>query len=382
MTLPVALPDKASFEIAGTHLNAAYTHPMLRRSARAVRGYLDARLANGVVDAATMMADRIHAKAAFARLINADADEIAWVPSTMAGENFVVSALGLREGGGRVVSDVFHFEPSLYLYGDLARRGLSLEIVPARGHRIALDDVAAAITPGTRLVAVSLVSALNGFQHDLAALCAIAHERGALVYADIVQAAGAVPIDVRASGVDFCACATYKWLLGDFGAAFLYVRRDRLEHLQRAQHGYRQLADWATHFMPHDAPGRNPVTWLERGDAASLFEVGTLGNAAVAALRPGLDYLDALGIERIQAHRRPLMARLHEGLAARGFQPLTDPESDSPIASFALEGAADRHAARVAAAGVNVQFYPHRLRVSPSVHNDLDDIERLLAALA
>ena len=69
----------------------------------------------------------------------------------------------------------------------------------------------------TKLVAVSLVSMINGFQHDLKALCDIAHSRGALVYADIIQGAGAVPIDVHAWGVDFCACATYKWLMGDFG---------------------------------------------------------------------------------------------------------------------------------------------------------------------
>ena len=57
----------------------------------------------------------------------------------------------------------------------------------------------------------------NGFQHDLKAVCELAHAHGAYVYADIVQSAGAMPIDVRASGVDFCACSSFKWLMADFG---------------------------------------------------------------------------------------------------------------------------------------------------------------------
>ncbi|MEJ0057504.1 MAG: aminotransferase class V-fold PLP-dependent enzyme [Bacteroidota bacterium] len=100
------------------------------------------------------------------------------------------------------------------MYGQLAKQGLDVHVVRDRDNKINLKDLDAAITPGTTLVALSLVSTVNGFQHDLKAICDIAHSRGALVYADIIQAAGAVPIDVRATGVDFCACASYKWLMG------------------------------------------------------------------------------------------------------------------------------------------------------------------------
>lgn len=92
-----------------------------------------------------------------------------------------------------------------------------MRFVKPREGRIELADLDRAIDRNTRLVAVSLVSYLNGFQHDLKALCDLAHSRGALVYAALIQAAGAVPIDVRASQIDFCACGSYKSLMADMG---------------------------------------------------------------------------------------------------------------------------------------------------------------------
>ncbi len=380
------LPDRDSFDVAGTYLNAAHMHPITRRSAGAIRDYVDVRALNGRRDPAAMMDDRQQSKELFAKLINCSVEELAWIPSTMAGENFVVAALGLTAAGSnggarRVVTDALHFEGSLYMYGELAARGLPVTVVEAKNHAIEIDDLAAAIVPGTRLVAVSLVSASNGFQHDLEAICKIAHERGAMVYADIIQAAGAVPIDVRATGVDFCACASYKWLMGDFGAGFLYVRADRLRSLDRPQYGYRQLSSYISHRFPHDTPGASPVSWLQRSDAGGHFEVGTLGNAAVATLRHGLEFISSKGVEQIELHRQPLLALLHAELPRLGFEPLTKPDSRSPIVAFAYKDARSRLAGRLHDAGVNLQLYADRIRVSPSVYNDVDDIERLIAAL-
>ena len=62
---------------------------------------------------------------------------------------------------------------------------------------------------------------INGFTHDVAWLASLAHAHGARLYVDAVQAAGCVPIDVRATGIDFLASASYKWLMGDFGLGFV-----------------------------------------------------------------------------------------------------------------------------------------------------------------
>ena len=375
------LPHRERFAQQGVYLDSAYTHPMSIASAEAMKSYAEARMLGGAATLGRMMADRAAALALFARLVSCDEDELAWIPSTMAGENLVAHGLRLAEEGAHIVTDAAHFEGSLYLYRQLQARGAEVTVLPLIDNGISIDQFEQAIRPGTRLVALSLVSALNGFEHDLRAVCDLAHARGALVYADIIQAAGALPIDLHASGVDFCACSTYKWLMGDFGIGLFYARRDRLDALRPSQFGYRQMAAFRTHHLPFEAPGPDPISVELRGGAAGLAEVGTLGNAAVAALRVSLDYLIATGVERIAAHRRPLIARLQEALPALGFTPLTRLDSSGPIVAFATPDAESLRP-RLARAGITISLYRHRIRIAPAVFNAMDDIEQLIDVLA
>lgn len=375
------LPHRERFQIDGVYLNSAAIHPMSAASADAVKRYLADRLRSGAATGDAITDDRNDAKALFARLINCEAGELAWVASTMIGENLVLAGLGLPEKGAHIVTDAAHFQGSLYLYQSLQQEGVEVTILPLQDNEIRPEQIDQAIRPNTRLVALSQVSALNGFEHDLAAVCAVAHARGVPVYADIIQAAGAIPVDVRASGVDFCACSTYKWLMGDFGVGFLYIRGDRIGALRRPQRGYRQLLSFDTHFLPHESPHEHPVSFIPGADASALFEVGTSGSAAVAALKVSLSYLLETGVATLQAYRRPMVVRLQDALASLGFQALTPYASNGPIVSFALENAMALKPL-LDAAGIQIQLYPHRFRVSPSMFNAMDDIELLIDLLA
>jgi len=349
-------------------LNNAHWHPMSRGAMQAAQKYLDFK-AHGFGASATFgMELQQKVRAAFAQLIDAKAEEISFVPSTMVGENLVVNGLDFSSGAN-VVTDSLHFEGSHYMYGELARtRGLEVRTVQAKNnHRIDLDDLDRAMDRKTKLVAVSLVSMFNGFQHDLKAVCERAHAKGAYVYADIIQGAGAVPFDVKQTGVDFCACATYKWLMGDMGVGFLYVRDELLARsgdvIRKSQYGYRQPS-------------------AAKGSAASHFEVGTIANAAIACLSHSIPYIRSLGVDRIQAHRQPLLERIQKEMPGLGFRPLTPVGSRSPIVAFARENAKRDLTARLQAAKVNIEIYDHRVRISPSIYNDLKDVDRLLQALS
>jgi selenocysteine lyase/cysteine desulfurase len=382
--LPAAspqLPDKSEFPVIQSEvcLNNARWHPIGRGATRAIQQYLDYKAGGGGASADYSGGLQDRAKQLFATLIHAKPSEIAFVPSTTVGENLIASAIGLPRAGGNVVTDALHFEGSLYQYGELAKRGLEVRIARPREWRIDLHDFDRLIDSQTRLVALSAVSMINGFQHDLKAVCDLAHSRGALVYADAVQAVGAVPIDVRASGVDFLACSSYKWLMGDMGLGFLYVREDLLDRLHRSQYGFRQLARVEYHVFPYDPPGEAVMDWTPSRTAGGLFEVGTVSNSTVAALTYSLDYLLRVGVENIQAHRRPLLRRLQAELPRAGYEPMTPP-GDSPIVAFAKADTREI-AARLKRANVDIAVYPHRLRISPSVYNDQRDIDKLLEAL-
>jgi selenocysteine lyase/cysteine desulfurase len=378
-----SLPAKAAFALSKgqVYLNSAFIHPMPIASAEAVRRYLDTRTFR---EERKRSGDSLAAevKNEFAGLINAKPSEISLVQNTSSGENLIVNGMGIPGGSGNVVTDALHFDGSLVLYGELAKQGLDLRMVRPRDWRISLEDLDRVIDKQTSLVAISLVSWINGFQHDLKAVCELAHSRGAYVYADIVQAAGNTPIDVKASRVDFCACSSFKWLMGDFGLGFLYVREELLDQVvRRTQTGYQQ-ADTQMHYLPSDPPADLPITWTLKSDASGHFEVGTYGQGAVNALAQSIPYLRRIGVEKIQAYRQPMLRRLQQEMPRLGFAAITPKDSPSALISFTMSGAEKRFAERLKQARVAVSLYGDRIRISPSLFNDMGDVEALLAALS
>jgi selenocysteine lyase/cysteine desulfurase len=374
----IALPDRANFTLDHVYLNAAYTHPLGRNVCSAGEAFLRSRVTDP--DRAWPEDNpRDRAVAGFASLINAAPQDIAVVPSTMEGENLIVVALDLNKTTA-VVTDAYHY--SLPLYGALQNRGIPVAIATPRNHRIDLSEMERLIDHSTRLVAVSAVSSDTGFTHDLKALCEIAHRKGALVYADIIQAVGAVLFDVRSTGVDFCCAGTYKWLMGDFGVGFLYVRPDRLEHLERVMVGWRQYESYTSHIYPFDPPGRVGVEYTLGSSTAARFEVSTPDWGGLAVVEASLAYLRRIGVDRIARYRAPLLERLQAELPSRGFESLTPPGSNAPLVVFAFEGAARRLGPALAAARIKVQLYKNRIRISPSVYNDMGDIDQLMRVIA
>jgi selenocysteine lyase/cysteine desulfurase len=384
------LPRKHDFDISDgfTYLNAAYTHPIPRPAADAARAYLAQRnkLAMPRPGSGGGVGEGFDAKALFAELINAKPAEIAYIPNTSTGENLVVSALALdRPTEFNVVTDWLHFDGALVHLLELRRAGFDVRIVrPTKDYRIDIGDVARVIDGKTKLVELSSTAMYNGFQHDLKAICDLAHSHGAYVYADIIHTAGAEPFDVTASGVDFAACSSFKWLMGDYGLGFLYARDDLLERIRRPLIGYYQAATMTGHEPPFASAGESePVSWTLGRDATSHFEAGSIAGALGAGLAASLAYVKEVGVANIQAYRKPLMQKLRDEVPRRGFICVTPPESTASIITFARKGlAASDTPQKLARARVDVRIGDHWMRVSPSIYNDMADIDRLLDALA
>ena len=375
-----ALPNKAGFAVpAVTYLDAGSQHPISLGAQAAAQRYLAQRTLDPAAAGFERNDDGVREK--YARLVNADVEEVAFVQSTTTAEQMFLKALGIPESGGRIVTDTLHFFGSLPLYAEMAKQGMEVAWVRERDGRIPLEDMRQAIRPGTRLVALSLVSTINGFEHDLKAVCDMAHEVGALVYADIIHAVGCMPVDLHGSGVDLAAGASYKWLMGEFGLGFLYVRKDVLPRLQRVNYGYYGMSAFASHIYPYDEPGDTIVDYAFRDDATGSFALGTHAHTPIAILDHSLDYLLRVGVETIQAHARPLTQRLKEELPERGFQLITPPESRAPMVACALPNAREAVGGKLDEAGVKITLSRNRFRASVSVFNDMADIEMLLAAL-
>jgi selenocysteine lyase/cysteine desulfurase len=372
---PMEASVRANFPSAATrtYLDSAAIHPMGSHAARALERHIAFRL-NGPAEgrADFGQAEQADLKQRFAALINARPNEIAFVQSTSDAENIVVSGMDLVRRGGNIVIDELHFISSMYMYKSLEAKGLELRVVKHRNWAIDIRDVEKAVDHNTRLLSLALVSNVNGYLHDAKAVVEVAHRSGAYVYADIVQAVGAIPVDVRALGLDFAGTATYKWLMGERGFGYLYVREDLQDSVvPSTRYGHRQVARF----------DRMALTW-ERVPGAARYETGTFPNALAVCSHASLKYLEDLGPANIRAHARELTGRLQKELPPAGYPSLTPEGNETPIVAFQLRDA-EATAARLKAAGIAATIVrdEQRLRLSVSVFNTHEDIDRIVRAL-
>lgn len=366
---------RADFPIVATetYLNSAAMHPLGSFAARAIERGVAYRLhgaGEGREDFGAARQEDL--KKRYGQLINATPNEIAFTANTSDGENIVVMGLDLARKGGNIVIDELHFTTSLYMYKELEKKGIELRIVKHRNWAIDVNDMDKAIDRNTRLVSLALVSNVNGYMHDAKAVSALAHARGAVVFADVIQAVGAIPVDVKALGIDFASAGTYKWLMGERGLGFLYVRQDlQGTVLPTTRYGHRQVSNF----------NRAELTW-EPLPGAARYETGGIPVLLAACVSEGINYVQKLGVDKIRSHARQLTDRLQNELPPLGYKPLTPRATETPILAFELKNAeATSKTLRDAKVVGTVVANENRLRLSVSVFNTHEDIDRVVAVL-
>lgn len=349
------------------YLNSAYIAPIPTPVSAAARAFAE-RKASNPIPLVDMLAKTDEVRRQFARLVGADSEEIGFLFATSEGENIVASALELKPGDN-VVVDELHYETTFVLYRHLEQtRGIALRIVKHRDGRVTREDFARAVDERTRIVSVAWVSHQNGFRHDMRPLADLAHSHGALFYADAVQAIGMFPVDVRAAGVDCMTSGTYKWLLGGFGVAPFFIRRELLEKIRVDRLG-------ALHVEKDLGDHRYEIY-----RTAKKFEYATLPFAEIYQLGAALAYLDRVGVDRIERHTVALAHDLREGLASLGFRLFTPSGNSSSIVSIRLDRNQPRAREVIEAERVQVSFRENggMIRVSPALFNTHDEIRRFL----
>jgi kynureninase len=246
----------------------------------------------------TALGDRI------ARLIGAEPGHVT-LGDTLSIKVYqaLASALELNPTRKVVLSDSGNFPTDLYMAEGLLKsldRGYELRIV-------APEEVAANITEEIAAVMLTEVDYRTGRLHDMAALTALAHEKGALALWDLAHSAGALPVDLAGTGADFATGCTYKYLNGGPGApAFIYVAPHHVNEARPA------LSGW----LGHDAPfafeqSYRPGTGIER------MRVGTPPVLAMAALETALDIWDLTTMDEVRARSIDLSERFIKEVETR-----------------------------------------------------------------
>src|ERR1700747_2946954 len=170
-------------------------------------------------------------RARYARVVNAGPAEIALAPSISVALSAVAEALDYARRP-RVVITSLDFPTVAYQWLAKQPRGVELVVVESPDRvSVPVEAIARAVDERTALVATSHVYFTSGAIQDIAAVAEGAHRRGALTLVDAYQSVGQLPVDVRATGVDFLTAGGLKWLLGGPGIGFLYARESRTRRL-------------------------------------------------------------------------------------------------------------------------------------------------------
>src|SRR5262249_51510489 len=222
----------------------------------------------------------------------------------------VLSALDFSGRRPRIVTDAMHFPSILYLIDQHRRCAAEVAVVPAQdGIMVDTQRLIEAIDERTAIVSISHVLFKSAYVHDVGAIAERARQVGAITVVDGYQAVGAIPVNVRALGVDVYIGGCLKWLCGGPGAAFVWVDPRTRPSLEP------KLTGWMSHRQPFDFQ-----TSLERRDDAWRLFNGTPSIPALYAVRPGLEIINEVGVETIRAKSLRQTARLLELAEREGYR--------------------------------------------------------------
>lgn len=367
------IPEDLRAETPGfercTYLNTGASGPSPRRVVEAATGCLERHeYESPAGEGMYATADEVYERAreAVGDLLGTTPERVALTQSTTGGINRIASAIDFEPGDVVVRTDLEHSAGILPWQRLADLHDLEIRVLETDDGRIDLEEYAEAVADA-RLVCFSAITWTHGTRLPVRELVEVAHDAGARVLVDAVQAPGQTAIDVTEWGADAVAAAGHKWLLGLWGAGFLSVSPDFLDELEPRSIGYRSVVE-------PDAKG------YAFHEGARRLEIGTTNPAPYAALAAAIRTMDELGYDEIESRIEARTDRLKAGL---GEERLLSPrEYESGLVTF-TDDDPEATVERLRGEGIRVRMLPHPNAVRASVHavNTEAEIEALLDAL-
>ena len=308
----------------------------------------------------------------FAKIINADPDEIAISSSVSSAFSTIMSALKFNGRNGVVVSSL-DYPTTNYIALANRKNGARVFTVYDRGGKIEPEYYDEFINDKTKLVSAIHVSSLNGFKMDVDSVIKKTHEYGGLAYVDAYQSVGSVNVDAHKMKTDFLVSGNLKWLLGWSGISHLFIRRDIIQENEPSFTGWFAQKNPFL-FAPQDTDFSNTAT---------RFESGTWSIPSVYASVAGMKTILQVGLPHIFQRVRELTNYAYETGIEHGLQPLTisDPDRRGGIVSFRCRDASDiEH--RLKREKIITAARGDGIRIAPHFYNTEDEVERAVSRIA
>ncbi len=359
--------------------------PLAKPVRAAVDAWYDQLAREGMPAFMTGLAAREQLRTELGALLGVDRESLGLVQGTTAG--VIALARSMTWGAGqRIVVFDNEFPANTVPWREVAfDHRVSIDVVSlatfARGDDEGLAALEAALRRGVRLVAVSAVEFQTGLALPLGAMAELCHRYGALLAVDAIQAAGIVPLDLHALGVDLAVGGGHKWLCGTDGAGWVYVAPHAREHIGHGQAGWLSFVD-GTRFLfePDRLNDRRPYLAAPR-----VLEAGSTSTAAAIALLEGVRLCRAVTPAVAFAHVQALHDRVEPRLTSLGFSSERTAFASGRSGTLAARPPAGLSLVALQAAlmkrGVVTSIPDGRLRLAPHFASTIAEADALLEAL-
>ncbi|HVP48508.1 MAG TPA: aminotransferase class V-fold PLP-dependent enzyme [Bryobacteraceae bacterium] len=309
-----------------------------------------------------------------ARMLRVSADEIAVTRNTSEGSNIIVKGVDLKPGDEVLITDHNHPSNNDSWRVRAQRDGFivkSLPVpIPAPSAEKLLADFERAITPRTRVIAITHVTSTTGIQYPAKEIAALARRRNIFMHLDGAQTFGALDVNLAETGCDSYSASAHKWLMGPLEAGILFVRAERIPQI------------W---------PSIVTAGWTDHLKGARKFEVfGQRDDPRVVALEAAVDFISLIGMPAVEARMQALATRAKvqlKEIAAAELKTNLEPELSGGVVKFRLKNVPTQKA-------YDLLWQRHRLaiamtpsgdseglRFSAQIYNSMDEIDRAVAAV-
>jgi len=232
-------------------------------------------------------------------------EDLGLIGGATEGVNVIVNGLPLKKGDEVITTTHEHVAVHSALLNRMQRDGIAIrlfepDIASGLGN---VDRIARIITPRTRLIFISHVTCTTGQLFPAKEIADLARSKNVWFALDGAQAPVCSPFDIVETGVDFYTCSTHKWMMGPKRTGFIYVRQGMVDTLR-----------------PQTVGGGSSTRYdVKKNEfvlkpTAERFESGTQNDALFYSLGTALDFVEAIGVDRIARRCRPLAERFYRGL--------------------------------------------------------------------
>jgi len=258
------------------------------------------------------------ARADVAAFFGADPEEIAFNRNATEGNSTIAGGLELSAGDEIIIDASAHPGGAIPWLNQLKRNGVRVRLFQPDSIRqeTTLDRIEKLITPRTRVIQISHVTAPTGIRLPVKQIAEIAQRRGCWFHIDGAQSAGMLPVDLHDIGCDSYATSGHKWLGAPHGTGILYIRSNRMNEV------------WPTEVGAYSDAGYHLPDTFEYFPTARRHESGTRNAPLVCATQEACLFMSHIGMERVRARGLELTAQLRAGLEQIDSVEILTPKSD------------------------------------------------------